>query len=113
MQVDCIKRQREYDFALRGHIVARAWLALASALLILGLSLYVYSPLHRDDPGTARTCPFCQLQNLSCQGVETPVATGVSLTVTWLAETAQPLETAWCSPQPHHGRAPPASSLSL
>lgn len=35
--------------------------------MLFGLSVYVYSPLHRDEPGVRNLCPFCAVQHLRAE----------------------------------------------
>jgi len=77
--------------------------------VVLGLSLFVYSPLHEDDPISSAPCPFCQFQHLSAEPAVTVLHVAISTLVFWFLIVAEP-RVRWTSLTcARFGRAPPLS----
>jgi hypothetical protein len=83
-----------------------------SAVILLALSIFVYSPLHHDNPQSGAVCPFCHFQSLGFEPAHAEIRVDVPTAVVLIraaVETpsySQPVE------HPRSGRAPPASLIS-
>ena len=91
----------------------RVLTAALCAVIFLGLSLFVYSPLHRDDPGNGRVCPFCAFQHLGMEPAASPVHIAVSAHVFWLLAAATPATRCHSDRHVQFGRAPPPASFAI
>jgi len=79
------------------------------AIILLAVSIVVYSPLHRDDPQAGGVCPFCYFQNLGFELAQSQIHFDVPAPVVWYqAETPPASYSRWIE-YPHLGRAPPSS----
>ena len=61
----------------------RSLTAAICAIVLFGLSIFVYSPLHRHDPISGKPCPFCLIQHLSAHPAVTSARIVVSAPGTW------------------------------
>ena len=95
--------------ATRFHLFAAIFVAVA----IFGLSIVVYSPLHKDDPISTSPCPFCQFQHLSAEPAAAVAAVIVSTLVFWFLTITPPFVRWTAHPRTRFGRAPPSSLLAV
>jgi hypothetical protein len=87
-------------------------MAALVVIAIFGLSIFVYSPLHKDDPTSTAVCPFCHYMHLGAEPAAAVIAIAVSALVFWFLTVVPPL-TRWTSlPCARFGRAPPVSLLA-
>lgn len=89
---------------------ARTAIGLLLCLLVTGVSLLFFSPLHRHDPGTTKACIFTQFEHGN--GLELPVLTAwvAPLFTDWLPmDTASPLFLSHAAVEARAGRAPPSA----
>jgi hypothetical protein len=88
--------------------------AVLSALILLSLSIIVYSPLHQDDPQQAAgVCPFCQFQHMAAEPGSQQTSLCVSMVIVQLLDVATPAAISQFAHSSHLGRAPPDSFSAL
>jgi hypothetical protein len=108
LQVTCIKRSALHNGPTR---LLATWSCTSTALfvtvIVLGLSIFINSPLHTDDSISAEPCPFCKLQHLSAEPAAAPLQVALSATVFWLLIAEPPLLKRAAVPCTRFGRAPP------
>lgn len=92
---------------------ARPLLAVVWAVVLLGLNIYVNSPLHQDDPSDTGPCPFCQFQNLVAEPAAAPIQIGMSVHVTWYPVLATLIAFSSSTPPIRRGRAPPPPVFAI
>jgi hypothetical protein len=87
----------------------RRLLAASCALVLLALALYVYSPLHRDDPIAGRACPFCFFQHLNAEPAVVAVMLPAPASSAWMAARVAAPQARVLWRRIPLGRAPPSS----
>jgi hypothetical protein len=82
--------------------------------MLFGLSAYVYSPLHRDEPGVRNLCPFCAFQHLRAEPAAVLVVI-VQPTLPAVCFAAGPAAQAPArgAVRVRRGRAPPLAFLAI
>lgn len=80
-------------------------------VVLLALSIIVYSPLHRDDPQTSGMCPFCHFQSLGFEPAQGQIQVDVPAPVMWHRVVKASHCHASSFKRPHLGRAPPTTLL--
>ena len=90
--------------------------AIVCGVVLLGLTLFVYSPWHKDDPVSGTPCPFCHFQHLSASAepVAASVQTAVLVLLVWFVAVKSPAVHSCLRPQRVClGRAPPSGLFTI
>ncbi len=94
-------------------VLLRLLTAALCAAVLLGISVFVYSPLHRDDPASGGPCIFCAFQHLFAETAAAPIQLGFSAPIIWLPVLSLFAARASSSRRLHSGRAPPPSLSAI
>lgn len=81
--------------------------AALCAAVLLGITVFVYSPLHKDDPASGGPCIFCAFQHLFAETAAAPIQLGFWAPITWLPVLSLFATRSSSSRRLHSGRAPP------
>ena len=91
----------------------RSLTAAICAIVLFGLSIFVYSPLHRDDPISGKPCPFCLVQHLSAHPAVTSARIVVLIPVGWFVTPTNFVAQSCFILRIHRDRAPPPAFFAI
>jgi hypothetical protein len=83
------------------------WAVFVAASL-LWLAIFVYSPLHKDDPISTSFCPFCKFEKLTAEPAAPLYLVDFSTLVVWFLVAARPIARSVPVQRMWFGRAPPS-----